>query len=155
MTARHQAVAVMVLAGLSGAACLSCRDQKAQPRVIVNGESFSVEIADTSAARGRGLGGRGSLAEDKGMLFVFDSAKPQDFYMLECYFAIDIAFIDAEGRIINLETMAMEPDPARPLRRYPSHRPAKYILETVGGTWRRIGAAAGMRVEFVDIPGTP
>jgi len=140
---------------LLAAGGLSCGNEEPRPRVTINGNTFYVEIADTDSARGRGLGGRVSLDADKGMLFVFDAPKEQDFHMLDCYFPIDIAFIDEAGRIINLKTMAVEDDPTQPRRGYASDRPAKYVLETVGGTWERIGAAAGMAVEFVDVAGAP
>ena len=85
------------------------------------------------------------------MLFVFDRPQVLQFHMKDCYFPIDVAFMDEAGRIINLATMAVEADPANPVATYLSHRPAKYVLETAGGTWRRIAAKPGMTVEFLGL----
>jgi uncharacterized membrane protein (UPF0127 family) len=90
-----------------------------------------------------------------GMLFVFDDEVPRSFWMKDCYVPIDIAFLDAAGRILNLETMPIEPNPASPARVFNSAGPAKYVLEAAGGTWRRIGATSGMTVTFKDVPGAP
>ena len=140
----------------ASAACLLCIGgcRKApQPRVTVNGNTFYVEIADTDEVRTRGLGGRVSLPEGRGMLFVFDAPKDQTFWMKGCYVPIDIAFIDDQGRIVNLETMPIETDPARPdpSHRYSSASPVRYVLEVPGGTWELKGIKAGMTVGFVDI----
>jgi uncharacterized protein len=143
---------------LIGAACallvagpVACRAGSQGSKVVINGHAFTVQIADTPAARQTGLSNRGSLPADQGMLFLFERAAPVQFYMKDCYFNIDIAFIDAEKHIINLDTMPVEADPADPKRYYYSDRPAKYVLETVGGTWKRIGAEPGMSVSFVGV----
>jgi hypothetical protein len=120
--------------------------------VVINGQSFTVEVADTRAKREAGLSNRSSLAADRGMLFLFERPGPLEFYMIDCYFDIDIAFLDADRHIINLETMPVESDPAHPKRLYHSDHPAKYVLETVGGTWKRIGAQPGMTATFIDVP---
>lgn len=125
------------------------------PQVIVAGHTFEVEIAQTEAERNHGLSGRLALPADHGMLFVFDKEQPQSFWMKDCYLPIDVAFIDASGKIVDLQSMAVEEFPPQPARTYDSAAPAKYVLETVGGTWQRIGAKTGMPVTFVGIPGTP
>lgn len=129
-----------------------CRQaDRAAPAVSVNGHIFRVEIATTDAQRAVGLSNRRSIPADGGMLFVFDRPQRLAFHMLDCYTPIDIAFLDDQRRIINLMTMAVEPDPADPQATYPSEGPAKYALEVAGGTWQRIAAEPGMVVEFHDV----
>ncbi len=151
------AAAMIVLAVVTVALWPTDPPTESRPRAIVNGVTFQIEIADTDATRERGLGGRTSLPADRGMLFVFEKADSRHFWMKDCYMAIDIAFLDDAGRIINLETMAMEPDPTnpRPWSGASAAARAKYVLETIGGTWKRIDAKPGMQVEFIDIPGAP
>ncbi len=132
-----------------------CDDDPANPRVVVNGHTFFVEVADDVISRTRGLSGRGHIEPETGMLFVFDRATEQTFWMKDCLVPIDIAFLDAQGRILNLATMPVEPDPSRPRTRYTSAGPSQYVLETAAGTWRRIGARPGMTVTFLDIPAAP
>ena len=145
-------VAAVLLALLLGVA--GCRD-KPQPRVVVNGRTFQVEVADSEPVRHRGLGGRLSLPEGRGMLFVFQKEEPLVFYMKDCHFPIDIAFIDSRGRIVKTATMAVEADPARPRTYYHSDAPARYALEVLGGAWQRLGVEAGMTVQCLDVPGAP
>ncbi|TPN88364.1 DUF192 domain-containing protein [Mesorhizobium sp. CU2] len=61
--------------------------------------SFSIEIADTSAEREAGLMFRQSMADDHGMLFVFDKADQVAFWMKNTPMPLDIVFIGADGRI--------------------------------------------------------
>ena len=141
----------LALSALASLGAGSCRAKQPSPRVIVNGVTFAVEVAATDSQRRRGLSGRRGLPPDRGMLFVFGRPQELLFHMKDCHFPIDIAFIDEGGTILRLDTMTVEPDPANPVRVYPCDQPAKYVLETVGGTWRRIGARAGMKVRFVGV----
>ena len=51
--------------------------------IKVTGEevSFEVEVADTPQKRERGLMFRESLADDNGMIFLFDQPRPAAFWM--------------------------------------------------------------------------
>ncbi|MGM0700969.1 MAG: DUF192 domain-containing protein [Pseudomonadota bacterium] len=68
---------------------------------------LTVEVARTPAQRSRGLMARDSLAEDAGMLFSYDRLQPPwgSFWMYRTRIALDIAFLDAEGRIAAIHTM--------------------------------------------------
>ena len=63
-------------------------------RLIMNGKSFNAEIVDNPQAREKGLGGRSSLCEDCGMLFVFEKRGEYPFWMKGMEFSIDIIWID-------------------------------------------------------------
>ncbi|MFW6155262.1 MAG: DUF192 domain-containing protein [Planctomycetota bacterium] len=143
----------VILAALLASAGCSGRSERAAPAIVINGHTFTVELADTPERRRLGLSGRPSLAADRAMLFVFPESRVRSFYMRECYFPIDVAFLDADRTILNLTTMAVEVAPSRPSRLYRSDAPARYVVEAVGGTWDRIGAAPGMKVEFRHILG--
>ncbi|NLF32530.1 MAG: DUF192 domain-containing protein [Planctomycetes bacterium] len=145
------AAAALAALLLAGAGC-SGRAAERTPRITINGHTFAVEIADTPGLQRLGLSGRPSLAADRAMLFVFGQSRGRSFYMRDCYFPIDIA-LDADRRILNLATMAVEADPSRPVNYYDSAGPARYVVEAAGGTWERIGAEAGMKVEFFHVPG--
>ena len=73
---------------------LSIRDQK-----------LTVEVASTAETRATGLMNRFSLRQDHGMLFVFEAPQPLAFYMRNTYIPLSIAFIDSQGRILNIEDM--------------------------------------------------
>ena len=104
---------------------------------------FKVEIADENAEQKQGLSERTALAEDSGMLFVFDREQPRTFQMRETLIPLSIAFIDAAGFIIDIQDM-------KPLDQdvYPSAAPAQYALEVNQGFFREQGVEVGDEVEL-------
>src|SRR5690606_17166645 len=73
--------------------------------LTLGGASAHVEIAATPEVRNRGLMFRESLPPDHGMLFVFEQETTQCFWMKNTPLPLTIAFIDAQGRIINMRDM--------------------------------------------------
>jgi uncharacterized membrane protein (UPF0127 family) len=103
---------------------------------------FSVEIADTEAAREKGLMFRKNLPEGHGMLFDFHRAQDVTFWMRNTYIPLDMIFIRADGRILRIA------ENAQPLSTdlIPSGGPVLAVLEVIGGTARKLGLAPGDRV---------
>ena len=54
---------------------------------------YMLEVADTDALRQKGLGGRASLCEKCGMLFVFDQPNRYAFWMEGMRFPLDIIWL--------------------------------------------------------------
>ncbi len=106
---------------------------------------LTVELATTSAARGRGLMGREELAEDRGMLFVFSADTKTGFWMKDTSIPLSIAFIAADGTILNVQEM--EPL-SEELHRPPE--PYRYALEVNQGWFGRNGIGPGDRVEVPE-----
>ncbi len=104
---------------------------------------FRVEIADTPSKRSQGLQWRKNLAPENGMLFDFKSPQPANFWMKNTSVSLDIIFIGANGRIINI---ARRTTPLS-LAVIPSAGPARGVLEILGGQAKRLGIAKGDRVE--------
>lgn len=73
--------------------------------VTVENISIEVEIADTAAERSQGLMCRESVASGTGMLFLFSSDQTSGFWMKNTYVALDIAYIDADGVIVDIREM--------------------------------------------------
>jgi uncharacterized membrane protein (UPF0127 family) len=109
---------------------------------------FTVEIADTPATWARGLMERPSLAPDAGMLFIFPDVTPRAFWMMNTLIALDMLFIDAGRRIINIQDNALPCQPPRHCPTYHSRAPAKYVLEIAGGRARALGIQEGDQVHF-------
>lgn len=120
--------------------------------VTIHGRTWRVELALTPQERYRGLGGRKSLAEDAGMLFVFRWPEVLDFCMRDCFIPLDVAFIGADMRVVKMHTMAVEPDALGTVP-YPSELPAQYALEVPAGALGRAGVKVGDLVAFS--PGIP
>jgi uncharacterized protein len=118
--------------------------------VTIRGQTWKVEIADTTALRYQGLSDRSSVPEGTGMLFVYPGEKHLSFCMRNCLAPLDIAFLDAGGRVVAVWTMHMEPR-GRESESYPSMEPAQYALEVAGGALGKAGVARGDRAQFSSI----
>lgn len=71
----------------------------------IAGNKIDAELARTTEQRQRGLMHRESLGENQGMLFEFPQADYYCMWMKNTLIPLSIAFIDEEGRIINIEEM--------------------------------------------------
>ena len=92
---------------------------------------------------------RKSLPADAGMLFIFPEPQPQSFWMSNCLIDIDIAYIDDDGKIVDVLHMKAPPPgtSASSLERYPSSRPVRFALETNAGWFEGKGIGPGAVVE--------
>ncbi|CAN5268316.1 DUF192 domain-containing protein [soil metagenome] len=100
---------------------------------------FWVEIADDEAERQRGLMFRPPLEADRGMLFEFDAAGEQGFWMRNTPSSLDIVYIGADGRIVSIAHHTTPFSEAT----LPSNGPAKGVLEVRAGRMDEIGAKPG------------
>lgn len=135
------------LAALALVACGSSRPQTARTvDVRVGRAEVHAEIAADDTARRRGLSGRASLAENRGMLFVYPDRLERTYWMKGMRFPIDIVWID-RGRVAGVE-----PDLPVPvggdLPLYPSRVPADHVLEVRAGWAARHGVERGDRVSI-------
>ena len=103
---------------------------------------FRVELARTPDERAQGLQGRRTLAADAGMLFEFEAPQPVAMWMKDTYISLDMIFIAADGRIVNI---ARDTTP-RSLKVLESQGPVRGVLEVVAGTTARLGIRPGDRV---------
>jgi hypothetical protein len=144
-------IAVSILAvALAG----GCHRKPPSPQVIINGRAWQVELALTPEQHAEGLAHRSSLAADSGMLFVFDQARPRQFWMRNCQIALDVAFISADRKVVSIRTMYPEPGKSEgDLATYNSGGDALYALEVAAGELDRAGVKPGQAVIFSpDIP---
>ncbi len=112
------------------------------PSVELKGQRFSIEIAETDAARNHGLMFRTEMADDHGMLFVFQNDAPRAFWMKNTKIPLDMLFFDAERRLVSVQH-DVPPCLADPCRGYSSGAPARYVLELNGGQARKLGVQSG------------
>ncbi len=104
---------------------------------------FTVEIADTDAARERGLMFRTHMAADHGMLFLFPSAAPRMFWMKNTLIPLDILFFDAQRQLINVSADT-PPCKRNPCPVYASAAPAQYVLELNAGIAEKLEIRPGV-----------
>ena len=112
-----------------------------------DGESVEVEVevADDMDEMSRGLMGRTALAGDAGMLFVYPEERELSFWMKDTLVPLSIAFMDSEGRIVDIQDMKALDD--RPPH-YTSAEPARYALEVNEGFFDERGVEVGDRARL-------
>lgn len=117
-------------------------EEDARQALRIGTHHFEVEIAATPEQRQRGLMGRDHLADNGGMLFVFEEAGQHCFWMHDTPLPLSIAFIDDAGHIVDLADMHPHSDtlhcPAAPVR---------YALEIEQGGFTRRTIVPGMQVQ--------
>jgi uncharacterized membrane protein (UPF0127 family) len=119
----------------------------AQRTLEIGENKLVVEVASTPATRETGLMNRFSLQPDHGMLFVFEAPQPLAFWMKNTYIPLSIAFVDRNGRILNLEDMRPQDEST-----HWSMGEALYAIEMRQGWFAAKGIAAG---DVVTGLGTP
>ncbi|MDE2227986.1 MAG: DUF192 domain-containing protein [Alphaproteobacteria bacterium] len=102
-------------------------------------QHFTVELALTPAQQEQGLMFRRSLAPDAGMLFVVAQPQIMSFWMHNTLIPLDMLFIGAGGRIVDLHERAIPMSDAIIV----SRAPAAAVLELNGGTVARLGIKVG------------
>jgi hypothetical protein len=113
--------------------------------LTINGHRLVAEIAATEATRTYGLMNRFSLQPDHGMLFVFSEPQPLAFWMKNTYVPLSIAFIGADGRIINIDDMTPRTEDT-----HPSRALALYALEMKKGWFAERGIRPGDAVSGLE-----
>ncbi|MGH6684136.1 MAG: DUF192 domain-containing protein [Pseudolabrys sp.] len=137
-------IAVVLVALAAAAAARTAPLQTLEIASKTGVHVFSVEIADTDAAREKGLMFRKALPEGEGMLFDFQKEQDVSFWMKNTYIALDMIFIRGDGRILRI---AENTEPLS-TRTVPSGGPVRAVLEVIGGTAEQMGLAPGDRVAY-------
>lgn len=107
----------------------------------INAQRIKVEVARTPTARQTGLMHRRNLLARQGMLFVYPRSDTECMWMKSTLIPLSVAFIDAQGRIINIADM--QPN----TRDYHcSTSPAQYALEMNLGWFRKNDIKTGDKV---------
>lgn len=117
----------------------------------INDLEIPVEIAKTNEERAKGLGGRDSLDENSGMLFVFDGGSKPTFWMKDTKISLDIIWIN-DKKIIKIDKN-VQPEMGisdSNLKRYEAPSSVNYVLEVNGGFSDRNNLKIGDLVNLVE-----
>lgn|GEM_PF-394423 len=134
----------LLFLGMGHPAC----GETAAVRALLLGEArISVEVADSVDARAHGLSGRDWLDPDSGLLFIYPRPKPIQLTMKGTKIPMSVAFLDASGKILNIEDMA----PLDEKTLHASKGPALYALGVNRGWFTRHGIRPGLKARFVTV----
>ena len=92
-------------------------------------QKFNVEFARSEAEKATGLMFRERLADDEGMLFMWNTSSLRQFWMKNTLINLDILFIDSDYRVVHIEESAQKGS----LRIISSLLPVQYVLEINAG----------------------
>ena len=76
-----------------------------QVRLHMGRHAITAEVARTAEQQQTGLMNRRSLPPDHGMVFDFARAQPVCMWMKNTFIPLSVAFITADGRIVNIADM--------------------------------------------------
>jgi len=134
-------------AALAALWLFACSAQAELPVITLNigGHALTTEIASTEPQRSQGLMHRRMLPENRGMLFVFPRIEQHGMWMMNTYIPLSVAFLDAEGVIINIADMTPHSQDV-----HAAQRPARYALEANRGWFAQRGIQPGAKVGGLD-----
>ena len=84
----------------------------------------------------------------RGMLFIFPDVAMHGMWMMNTFVPLSVAFIDREGRIINIEDMQPQTT-----NTHSASKPAKYALEMNLGWFAKRNIKPGTKIEGLDKAG--
>ena len=137
-----------LLASLATALCASSwADQRPQlelPRLTLSAgmHLIQAQVAATPEQRSTGLMFRTEMPANEGMLFVFEQASQQCFWMKNTLIPLTAAFVADDGTLVNLVDMKPQS-----LDSHCSTAPVRYVLEMNQGWFAKRGIKAGYKLK--------
>ncbi len=140
------ATALVFLAANEGSVAPYAQNGAQLTNMYLGNLPLKVEIARTDAERRLGLGGRISLEQDQGMLFVFDRPQRLEFWMKDMHFPLDMIWLDQNFMIVDI-SKDVRPDTYP--QTFSPKIPAQYVLEVNAGVSDSFGIGEGTKLTFV------
>ena len=106
---------------------------------------IEAEVAHTFETRQVGLMNRAAMPLHRGMVFVFPEARAHCMWMKNTPLPLSVAFVDEQGRILNIEDMQPQTED-----NHCAARPAAFALEMNQGWFAKKGIAPGARIGGVE-----
>ena len=106
---------------------------------------IEAEVASTQPTRMQGLMQRRNLAPNQGMLFVFPFADRHCMWMRNTLIPLSVAFLDEEGKIINIEEMKPQTE-----NNHCAASAARFALEMNKSWFSTKGIGPGIRIGGIE-----
>jgi len=122
---------------------------KTNAQMKIGGNTFQIEVVSNFSSQARGLSGRKSLAENSGMLFVYDKPATRHFWMNRMNFSLDFVWV-RDFKVVGVSENI--PHPAAnndKIYRIKSPEAADMILEIDAGVVESAGIKVGDSVEIL------
>jgi uncharacterized protein len=102
---------------------------------------INAQVAATPQQRAVGLMFRKEMPVNEGMLFTFEQASEQCFWMKNTLLPLTAAFVADDGTIVNLADMQPQS-----LESHCSSKPVRFVLEMNQGWFSKRGLKAGSKL---------
>jgi len=144
--------ALFGLVMIAGSALAQNAPQTSLPRARLSAgmHQIDAQLALTPEQRQIGLMFRQEMPQTEGMLFVFEQAAQQCFWMKNTLLPLTAAFIADDGTIVNLADMKPQTTDS-----HCSEKPVRYVLEMNAGWFAKKGIKAGSRLSGQPFVKTP
>lgn len=119
--------------------------QPATATLRVGQSTYALDIASSKTDQQKGLGGRKSLAQNRGILFVFDAPGKQCFWMKDMLFSIDMIWLSSDKKVTHI---AADVSPGTYPKQYCGDTSTKYVIELNAGEAKRAGLHVGQQVSL-------
>lgn len=132
-----------LLASLFGASTWAQSTAQQLPAIQLSAgmHLIQAEVAETQEQRAIGLMHRSSMPTNAGMLFVFEQAGVQCFWMKNTLLPLSIAFVADDGSIVNIADMQPMSEAS-----HCSTKPVRYALEMNQGWFAKRAIKAGSKL---------
>lgn len=113
--------------------------------ITVGGHNLKVWIANDPAEQARGLSGKESMPQDRGMLFVLPVEKVTSFWMKDMNFSLDFIWIN-DGAIVDITESVVPCNDESNCPQITPKVPVNYVLEVNSGWVATNGITIGQSV---------
>ncbi len=113
------------------------------------GETFTLQLANTTELQDRGLRGRSSLAVDGGMLVLLDKPRTLVYSTRRTPFPVDVLYITADGTVLKVDHLKADDDN---LAGSTSGQPVAGAVLLPGGTAARLHLRVGSGLPVIPPP---
>lgn len=134
-----------LLAGLTLSAAAQAQTAMPLMELSAGFHRIEAEVAATDQNRQLGLMNRKAMPTQRGMLFVFTQDNTHCMWMRNTLLPLSVAFMDGDGKIINIEDMQPQTEDNHCAR-----RPARYALEMNLGWFAQRGIKPGVKLGGLD-----
>lgn len=138
---------ILLGAVLSSAAATLPAAPAVVPLKLPSGTVLSTEVMVEDNDRAMGLMFRPSLAKDRAMLFVFDTADFHGIWMKNCKFPIDIVWLDEARKVVHVAE-GVPPCTKEPCPVYQPMQRAAFVVEMNAAQAKREKVVKGATLEF-------
>ena len=138
-----------IVAALASCAALAQEPQMNLPRVKLSAgmHLIDAQLARTTDERATGLMHRKEMPQHEGMLFEFEQASQQCFWMKNTLLPLSAAFVADDGTVVNVEDMQPQT-----LDSHCSNKPVRYVLEMNKGWFATRGIKPGFKLAGLPLP---